>query len=224
MGDKRSCCSAAGIGDEHRGFHLDKVLRVEETADACDDLGALDEGILDLGVHDEVNVALTIAQIGVCQTVILLRQGLERLGEQTNRLGVDRNLAHLGFEHKALDLHDIADIPFFQEGVFLFAEVVKLGENLDLAGLVMQIEERDLALAALGHDPACHANVLVLVFLKVIFNGFRIYIAVAGGDDKGISAGFLERGELVVTHLNNVAGVCLLWLVTHSYTSFIELF
>ena len=137
---------------------------------------------------------------------------------------MNRDLAHLGLENKALDLYDIADIPLLEEAVLLLAEVVELGENLNLACLIVQIEERNLALAALRHDSAGNADVLVLIFLKLLFNCGGINIAVARGDDKGISAGFSERLELFVANLDNVACVCLLWLVTHISTSLLSNF
>ena len=77
VGEEGTSRSAAGVGDEHGCLNLDEVLSVEVTADSRDDLGALDEGVLDLGVHDQVDVALTVAQVGVSKSVVLLGQGLE---------------------------------------------------------------------------------------------------------------------------------------------------
>ena len=77
VGEEGTSRSAAGVGNEHGSLNLDKVLSVEVTADSRDDLGALDKGVLYLGVHDQVDVALTVAQVGVSKSVVLLGQGLE---------------------------------------------------------------------------------------------------------------------------------------------------
>ena len=64
---------AAGIGDQHGGFNFDEALTVQILADGGDDLRALEEGIADLLVHDQIEVALAIAGIGIGQSVELLR-------------------------------------------------------------------------------------------------------------------------------------------------------
>ena len=74
VGLKRSCCCAACIGNEHRSFDLHKALRIEVSSDRGDDLRTLDEGILDLGVADEVGISLSVTNVCICQTVPLFRQ------------------------------------------------------------------------------------------------------------------------------------------------------
>ena len=59
-----------------------KPLLVQVSADLLQDLAALDEGVLDLGVDDEVHIALTVAGLGVGQAVELLGQGQQALGQQ----------------------------------------------------------------------------------------------------------------------------------------------
>ena len=52
-------------------------------------LGALDEGIAYLGIDDKIDIALSIAHIGIGKTVELLRQYLKALGEQLDTLCMD---------------------------------------------------------------------------------------------------------------------------------------
>ena len=42
-------CGAAGDGVEHGGFDFEVAARVEEVADRAEDVGALDEGLADVG-------------------------------------------------------------------------------------------------------------------------------------------------------------------------------
>ena len=79
MSLKRSCGCAAGVGDEHRGLDLDEALGVKEFPYLTDYERTLDEGIPDLGVHNEVEVTPAVAHVGVGKAVELLGQRQQRL-------------------------------------------------------------------------------------------------------------------------------------------------
>ena len=74
-------------GVQHGGLDLEVALVLAEAAQSRGDLEALGEGVFDLGVHDEVDVALAVAGLLVCQAVELLRQGAQGLGQQGHLLG-----------------------------------------------------------------------------------------------------------------------------------------
>ena len=74
---KRSCRGAAGVLHQHRRLDLHKAPVVQKAADGGDDLGALDKGLLDLAVHDQVGVALTITGVGIGQAVVFFGQDLQ---------------------------------------------------------------------------------------------------------------------------------------------------
>ena len=58
---------------ENRGLNLHVAVRLHELADNGDDLGTLAEYVADLGIHNEVNVALAITNLAVGEAVELLR-------------------------------------------------------------------------------------------------------------------------------------------------------
>ena len=118
------------------GVNLQKALLIQIRADLLHDLAALDEGVLDLGVDDQVNIALTVARLTVGQTVELLGQGQQALGEQRQLGDAHRNLAHLGAENLALDADDVTDVELFEGGVGFLAQQVTLDKDLDVTLLV----------------------------------------------------------------------------------------
>ncbi len=67
---------------EHGGFDFEVAAVVEEAADGAEDGGALDEGLADVGVHEEVDVALAVAEFGVFEAVELVGEGEHGLGEE----------------------------------------------------------------------------------------------------------------------------------------------
>ena len=76
MGNKGARGGAARLGVKYRGFHLQKAAGIQELAHGGDDLAALYKGIAHLGVYHHIQVALTIAQVGIGQAMELLRQRL----------------------------------------------------------------------------------------------------------------------------------------------------
>ena len=91
VGDEGPGRGAAGDGVQHGGLHLHIAPAVQdsprtmldELASGCSKLR------LHLRVHDQVHIALAVAQLGVGQAVELLRQGQQGLGQQGDRLGPD---------------------------------------------------------------------------------------------------------------------------------------
>ena len=80
-----------------------EMARVEVLADRGYDARPTLEGLHHLGVHHKVEVAPPIADLGVLESVVLLGQGLEGLGEEDDLLRVHGDLAAAGLEHEALD-------------------------------------------------------------------------------------------------------------------------
>ena len=72
--------------------------QVQIGADLLQDLAALDEGILHLGVGDQVHIALTVTHLGIGQAVELLGQGAQALGQQGQLGGANAQLTGLGAE------------------------------------------------------------------------------------------------------------------------------
>ena len=80
MRDERTRGRAARVVDKHRRLDFHEIPRVEIAADAGNDLRPLDEGRLDLRVHDEVDISLAVADVRVRQAVELLRKNLQGFG------------------------------------------------------------------------------------------------------------------------------------------------
>src|SRR5699024_11865443 len=62
-------------------------------------------------VHDQVDIALAVAQLLVLQAVVLVRQRAQRLGQQLGRFDVNVEIALARLVYRAGDADDIADIP-----------------------------------------------------------------------------------------------------------------
>ena len=82
VGLERTGSGTTGILHQHRCLHLHEATSIEEVTNLTDDLRTLDEDILRILVHDEVNIALTISRIGILQTMELLRKRIKRLRQK----------------------------------------------------------------------------------------------------------------------------------------------
>ena len=76
---KRSCSCADFKCVENRCINFKKAVTVKEGAKFAKNLRALDKGILYLGIDDEVNISLTISEVGVLQSVEFFRERQKRL-------------------------------------------------------------------------------------------------------------------------------------------------
>ena len=107
-----------GAADERvhrRRLDLEKAAVVEDSARSSRTMSsARAEHVGDLGVGDEIDVALAVAVLDVGEAVPLLGQRAQRLGEQADRRRLDRELAGLGHHGHALGLDDVGDVDFFE--------------------------------------------------------------------------------------------------------------
>ena len=152
MGKERTRCRTACICHKHRGLNFHEAAARKEIADGGDHLRTLHEGILHLGIHDEVGVALTIAHVRVGDAVELLRKHLKALGEERHLRGMHGNLTGHGAEHIALDAVDIADVGLLKISVRLIADAVLGDVNLHRTLEVLQVAEGSLAHDTLEHQ------------------------------------------------------------------------
>ena len=115
---------------------------------------ALAEYVADLGVHDEVDVALAIADLAVGEAVELLGQRSQRLGEKHELGRRNGELAAAGAQHATGGVDDVAEVELAEKPPALLAKVVHAAEELDLAGDVLEDDKGGLALAAERADAA----------------------------------------------------------------------
>ena len=87
MGDEGFRVGAAGDDVHHRRLHFEKVPLDEKRPQILHDPRAHGEGPAHGLVHDEIQVALAVAGLGVAQAVELLRQGPQALVQQHGFLG-----------------------------------------------------------------------------------------------------------------------------------------
>ena len=161
--DERASRSAAGDRREHRRLDFEVIARIEVRADGLDDLRALAEGLADLRVHDEVEVALTVADVDILQAVELLRQRAQGFREQVKVLDADRHLTAMRLEDDAADADDVADVELLELVlVLVLAEHINLEVDLDVARAVVERAERCFAVAADGHEAAGDADLAAL--------------------------------------------------------------
>ena len=175
-------------GLQHGRVDLEEALAVQKLAQRLDDLAALDEHVLDLGVDDGIDVALTVAHVLILEAVPLLRQHAQRLREQLQMVRVHGNLARLRAEHRAADADDVADVHGLEVGIDVLADVLAADIGLNLPLAVEHVHEGRLA-----HDPAAHhaagdGDLLPLKRLKALENLAGGVRAVIVGDGVGIAA------------------------------------
>ena len=123
---------------------------------------ALDERIAGFGVHDQVEIALAIAGIGVGKSVELFRQRMQALAQKRDFLRVHGRFAGLGLEYKALYADHVADVVGFERLVRFLAHGVAGRVDLNLPVKIEHVREGRLAHDALRHESSGDADVLVL--------------------------------------------------------------
>ena len=79
MRNKRLCIGAAKNLLQNGSLNLHVTVVFHVLSDNGDDLRTLAEHVTYLGVHNKVNVALTISDLTIGKAVELFRQGTQRL-------------------------------------------------------------------------------------------------------------------------------------------------
>ena len=202
--DERARRRAAGDGAEHGGLDLHEAQTVQIAAQVGHELAADLEIALALGVHDEIHVALAVAQLRVRHAVELLRQRAQGLAEQRDLLHVDGDLPGLGLEGVTAHADDIADVILTEIGKLLLRHGVLADVELDLAAVVLNVAEDGLAHAALGHDAAGGLQRFAVIGLEIVLDVSRIGTALEARLHKGVASGILQRLELVAADLKDL--------------------
>ncbi len=163
-------------------------------------------GLEGAGVHEEVDVALAVAELGVGEAVVLVGQGEQGLGEEGELADVDGELAGAGAEEVADDADVVAEVEELVEGEGVFADVVLADVDLHALARLLELGEAGLALDADGHDASGDADGdgrgrgLELFGGEGVEGGAELGDGVAGGVGVGVGglglveAGFLSEG------------------------------
>ena len=169
--DEGTCRGAAGDGLKHRSLHFEVTMLIEILAHRVEHLVALYEDVAHTGIHHQVDITLTIAELGVGKCVVGLaifelndREGTEALGEDGNLPGVDGDLSHLGAEHEALHADEVAYVEEFLEYdiiellIFAGTDVIARYIYLDTTIGILELHEGGFAHDASAHDASCHRH------------------------------------------------------------------
>src|SRR6185312_13541252 len=93
MGDEGLGRRAARNRLEHRRFDFEETARGQEAADRGDDAAAVAQRRAAILAHYQIEIALAIARLEIGEAVIFLRQRQQRLGQQRDLGGIDRQFA-----------------------------------------------------------------------------------------------------------------------------------
>ncbi len=140
---------AAGDRLQHRRLDLHEAALDHEAPDRRDHPGAYLEHAPRLRIHDQIDVALPVARFEIGETVELVGQRSQALGQQLGLTQHDVEIALAGFVHRAAAGNDIADIPALDIRQQLIGQALLVDVELDLPGDVLNHDER----AALAHHP-----------------------------------------------------------------------
>jgi len=126
---------------QHGRLDFHEAVVFHEAAHARDDLRTLLEAQLRFLVGQQVEMALAVARLDVGEAVILFRHRQQRLGEHGDLMRIDRQLAALGAAHRAGHADDVAEVDHRQQRTGFLRRRVLVGEDLDLARGVMDVDE-----------------------------------------------------------------------------------
>ena len=143
----------------HRRLDFEIAALVQERAQCRDDARAGAEHFAHAGVHDEVEIALPIADLQVREATVLLRQRPHGLGEQREALGLHGQLALVRAHQRAMHPHDVAQIPqLLERPVGRGAHAVLSDIALDAPAGILQSEEAGAPHHPAQHDAAGHGD------------------------------------------------------------------
>ena len=187
---------------EHRRFDFEIAARQQKGAHRRDDAAAPAQCLAALRVHDQVEIALAVAQLDIGEPVILLGERPQRFCEQRDFRRVDRQFAAWRAAHEALDADQIANVEQAHERELLGREMILVAEDLDLARGIVQVDEH----AAVAHradaagDP--HALLGLGASRQIGVAGFELgRFGGAGEADRiGVDAERLQCRELFQAH------------------------
>ena len=153
---------AAGNRLHRRRLDLDVVAFVEKTPDLVDDRAALEHHVLHVGIRDQIQVTLAVADFGVFEAVPFRGRRAQRLGEDGEARKLDGNFAGLGGEQSAFDAHKIREVEVREDAERLVTKDIFLRVTLDAPALVAHIDEHGFAHVAVRGDAAGYGNLAAL--------------------------------------------------------------
>ena len=218
VGIERSRVGASGDVHEDRGVDLEEaVVLLQDALDLFDDAGALEEYFADFGVHDQVDVALAVSQVGVNEAAPLVGEDLDGFGEEDQLLNVDGDLLGLGLEHLSGQADYVAYIIGLEPLILFLPDVVAFHVALDPALFVLEIKEGCLAHDSFGHDASGAAYFHALHGIEILTDVTAVCCDVPGLLEEGVPARFSQVFQLLAAYLALFAELSVHVLI-HFYT------
>src|SRR5439155_6124770 len=115
--DERPGHRAAGHRLQHWRFHYDEAARVQELPDRAEGLGTRGDDPSGVEVAQELEVALSLLELGVLEAVPLLRHRAKGLREQRELARFDGQLAALRRCDDAVGADDVPEVQIADETV-----------------------------------------------------------------------------------------------------------
>ena len=156
-GDEWTRRSAARERLHHGRFHFHESTRLHEAAHQAHDAAARLEGGDGLGRGPHVHVAAAIARLAVLEAVPLARRRRQALALHGDVRGPHAGFALVGATHRAFGADDVAVVERLGQLEVGGAHASLADAHLQIAGVIAQPHEHQLAKVAVLHDAARHA-------------------------------------------------------------------
>jgi hypothetical protein len=158
VGDEGARCGAAGDGMEDGGFDFVEAVAAECLSDGVDDGGAFEHPREDAFGVDEIEVALSDEDFGVFEAVKFFGGLSEGFAEDVEFVNEDGDFAGVGAAEWSIDPDDVAIVEGAEKFPLVFGEVTAGTEQLDGAGLILEVDEAEFASFAAAHDASGGAD------------------------------------------------------------------
>jgi hypothetical protein len=158
VGDERARQRPARHRQQDRRLDLDVAAGLHRLAQAAHGRRTHPRGRAGLRVDDQVQLALARADLDVGEPLPLVRQRPQRLGEQLDPFGLDRQLAAPGPHHLASDADPVAGIQVERQLEGRLTQGLYGQHHLQLVVALPQRPEGQLAHGPLEEDPAGDAH------------------------------------------------------------------
>ena len=133
------CATRDGL--QHRGFNFEEAAVVEKAANVRNHLRTNAEGVARFFVDDQINIALTVALFGVGQTVVLVRQRTQGLGQQLHAFHVHIEITFAGASQRSFGGDDVAQVPGLDCFQGFCRQALAVNVDLQTTGGVLQHHE-----------------------------------------------------------------------------------
>ena len=101
---------------------------------------------------NEIEVTLPLTKLGVLQAGMLVGRGFDRLGEEVNVFGEDRQFARVAASEHSVDADDVAQVELFDNGPVVVADLLFADHQLDVARQIANVDKVQLAFVAVQDD------------------------------------------------------------------------